>query len=116
MVDQEKVLTDCGIIHTVNKHFVDSGFLESVLTLKVSRNLGCGSRGCEGSGKTDNDDILSSAIFSHVNCFYIRKSLEEFDRRKFRRCCESKRDAECTGGCDLHTQKGGEGEYFLEHR
>jgi len=72
-------LHDGWIVYTVNNHFFDSGFLESFLILKVSRNLRCRSRGGESTGKTDNDDVLSRAVLGYVDRFNVRESLHNLN-------------------------------------
>jgi len=75
-------LHDSGIVYTVNNHFFNSGFLESFLFLNVAWNLLCGSGGCECTWKTDDDNVLSSAVIRDVDLFGVRKSLEKFHRGK----------------------------------
>ena len=72
-------LTDSRIVYTVNDDLLDSGFLESFLFLKVSRNLSRRSGGGEGSWKTNDDDVLSSAVVSDVDLLHIRESLHNLN-------------------------------------
>jgi len=80
-----KKLTDGGIVYAVNDHLFDTSFLESFLILKVSWDLLCGSRGCEGSWKTDDNDVLFSAVFSNVDHVRIRESSHKVHRWELRR-------------------------------
>ena len=77
--NETTVLTDCRIVYTVNNHLLDAGCLESFLFLKISRNLRGGSRGGEGTGKTDDNDVLSSAVIGDIDLLHIGESLHDLD-------------------------------------
>eukprot|EP00977_Amphora_coffeiformis_P009185 scaffold2093_cov161-Amphora_coffeaeformis.AAC.15 len=53
------------------------------LSLKVPRDLGTGSGGCEGSGKANDDYALVLDVISNIDLLGIRESLEEFNRWDF---------------------------------
>jgi len=79
-----KKLTDGGIVYAVNDHLFDTSFLESFLILKVSWDLLCGSCGCEGSWKTNYNDVLSRAVLGNIDHVRVRESSHEVDGRDFR--------------------------------
>ena len=52
------------------------------LSLKVPRDLGTGSGGCEGSGEPHDDDILAFHVIRNINLLRVWESLEERGRRE----------------------------------
>mmetsp|Transcript_27143 Transcript_27143/g.38189 ORF Transcript_27143/g.38189 Transcript_27143/m.38189 type:complete len:258 (-) Transcript_27143:122-895(-) len=72
-------LHDCTIIDTVHNDFRDTQFLKRVLSFKVSRDLSCGSRGCESTGKTDNENFLALDVLANVHHLGWSKALMELN-------------------------------------
>jgi len=58
---------DSTIVDTPDDDFIDPGFLEGVLSLKVSRDLCTGSRGSESAGKTDHDNVLILNVVGNID-------------------------------------------------
>ncbi len=79
-IKKPKSLTDGGIVYTVNNDLLDSGSLEFFLLLKVPRNLLCGSRGGECTGKTNDNDVLSGTIIRNIDLLHVGKSLHDLNR------------------------------------
>lgn len=108
---------NCPIVDTVNHDFVNPGFLKSVLVLKVSRDLGGGSRGGESAGKTDEDHVLSLNVVSNVD--HVRgESGMDIDGRHLVTGLggEGERRPKRGRGCRAQKSKGSEdshGGYFL---
>ena len=51
----------------------------TVLFLKVSGNLLCGSGGGEGTGKANDDHVLALGVLGDVDLLNVREALEELD-------------------------------------
>jgi len=69
-----------AIVDADHDDLVDPFGLELVLSCKVSRDLGCGSRGSERSRQTDHDHFLSGASSSHLD-FDVRVGHLDFHVR-----------------------------------
>ena len=62
---------------------LDSCHQRRTLSLKVPRDLGTGSRGCEGPGEANDDHVLILDIFGDVDSFRIGEPLEKSGRGQF---------------------------------
>lgn len=99
-------LHDGGIVHAVHENFVDTGFLESVLILKVTGYLNTGSGWGEGAGQAHDDHVLARGVFRNVNLFGRSEILEESRLRELVSSLDGRKGMSC--GCAERSECQGE--------
>jgi len=69
-----------SVVHAKHNHFIDSDTLEIARFLNVARNLHVGSRGREGAGERDQNDVLAGHAFLQVHLRW-GETVVKFDGR-----------------------------------